>query len=263
MKADRVMYLPLMGLALLETLLFLRIFYRDNNRDIKSVSEQSNDTTTTATTTIAPTKKHRWKISLWKFTGNVLILIQLTLLAAKLHERNIAWSHSLNLWTAAYNLNPRSKHTMYNCGYELSLQQRYVEAEYVLRPIGNPHVDGPSNTFIYAMVLYNLQRCDEAVTLIEMALDVVEEKRRVGGPRNSASSLMRTKSNLLVAQGFCTMEHNVRLAGQIFYNAVQADPTNEYAVEQANKMVQRLEQLQLLEQFKTRLGSGEYQRTRS
>ena len=69
----------------------------------------------------------------------------------------------------------------------------------------------------------------------------------MGGPRNSASSLMRTKSNLLVAQGFCTMDQNVQYAGQIFYNAVQADPTNEYAIEQANKMVQRLEQLQLLE----------------
>ena len=239
MKADRVMYLPLMGLALLETLLVMIVFYPDE-MGVSSRHPNGN-----------PVSKkhhnHRFNVSIWKLIGNVLVLGQLVFFAAKLHERNIAWSHSLNLWTAAYNLNPRSKHTMYNCGYELSLQQRYIEAEYVLRPIGNPHVDGPSNTFIYAMVLYNLQRCDEAVELIELALEVIEEKRRVGGPRNSASSLMRTKSNLLVAQGFCTMDQNVQYAGQIFYNAVQADPTNEYAIEQANKMVQRLEQLQLLE----------------
>jgi Domain of unknown function (DUF1736) len=238
MKADRVMYLPLMGIALLQSLLIIRVFYRDEGSVPLLRQKDGNESLATRSTNA--------KTSVWKFVGNVLVLVQLTFFAAKLHERNVAWSHSLNLWTAAYNLNPRSKHTMYNCGYELSLQQRYIESEYVLRPIGHPHVDGPSNTFIYAMVLQNLQRCNEANELIDVALEVVEEKRRSGGPRNSASSLMRTKSNLLVAKGFCTMDQNIQYAGQIFYDAVQADPTNEYAVDQANKMVQRLEQLQLL-----------------
>jgi protein O-mannosyl-transferase len=232
MKADRVIYLPLMGFALIEAILVMNVFYRP------------------AHTTRSIREKSRLR---WRYVGNLIVLLQLTFFAAKLHERNVAWSHSLNLWTAAYNLNSRSKHTMYNCGYELSLKQRYIEAEYVLRPIGDPHVDGPSNTFIYAMVLFNLNRCTEALYLIEEALKVVEEKRRIGGPRNSESSLIRTKSNLLVAQGFCTLD-DIQLSGQRFYQAVQADPTNEYAIEQANKMVQRIENLKQLEQQRARLG---------
>ena len=42
---------------------------------------------------------------------------------------------------SAYAINPRSYHTMYNYGYELSLKQRYAEAEQVMRPIGSARVD--------------------------------------------------------------------------------------------------------------------------
>jgi protein O-mannosyl-transferase len=236
MKADRVIYLPLMGFALLEALLVKKIFFPQVPMD---------DSKSTGSTRKGSTRRD---------LGYLLVLLQLTCFSAKLHERNVAWSHSLNLWTAAFMVNSRSHHTRYNCGYELSLKQRYAEAEYVLRPIGNPRVDGPTNTFVYAMVLYNLQRCDEAQPLLDEAFLVIEENRRTGGPRNVESNLIRTKSNLLVAQAFCTSE--IQKSAQTFFNAVQIDPTNDYAVDQANKMVQQLEQWKITQQQQSRHGSA-------
>jgi Domain of unknown function (DUF1736) len=241
MKADRVMYLPLMGLALFEAWFVTRIFYRE-----ESIFDENKKGDT-------PKSRSIPGLIWWRLIGYVLVILQLSLLTGKLHERNVAWSHSLNLWTSAYNLNSRSKHTMYNCGYELSIKERYREAEYVLRPVGNPYVDSPNDTFVYAMVLFNLNRCAEASPLLELALELIEERRIAGGPRNSEGSTARTKSNLLVAQAYCTVD-NIALSGQRFYNAVQADPTNEYAIEQANNMVQRMEKLKLIEQHREQMG---------
>lgn len=207
-----VIYLPLLGFSLLKALLFKTIFGRQK--------QQSSPILVT-------------------FIGILLVQSQLLFFCALLHERNIAWSEPLNLWLSAYKVNNRSRHTIYNAGYELSLQKRFAEAEKVLRPIGNPRVEGPSNTFVYAMVLFNLNRCDEAQPLIDEAMIVVEEKRKAGGPRNSAKSLARTKSNLMVAQAYCTPDLSKQ--GQILYESVQIDPTNQYAVDQAMILVKRLE----------------------
>jgi hypothetical protein len=223
MKADRVIYLPLMGFCLLEALAFKSLFFQD----------------TFVVKTDDGSRHHR----LAKYAiGYLLALSQLTFFTIILHERNIAWSDSLNLWTRAYQINNRSHHTMYNCGYELSLTKRYAEASMVLQPIGNAHVDGPSNTFVYAMVLYNLDQCEEARALIDDALVVIEEKRKDGGVRNTKSSLDRTQSNLLVAKAFCT--DDLQESGRTMYKAVQVDPTNQYAVEQATNMVKHIEAIQ-------------------
>jgi hypothetical protein len=135
---------------------------------------------------------------------------------------------------------------MYNYGYELSIKQRYKEAEQVIRPIGDPRVEGPSNTFVYAMVLFNLKMCDEANRLLDSAFEIIDEKRRDGGVRDTASSLGRTESNLLVARAHCTEDFKQR--GSILYDSVQADPTNEYAIELATQFMQSMEKYEQLKQ---------------
>ena len=256
MKADRVIYLPLMGFCLLEALLFECIFV---------VASDNKDTD--KKTTVVKTTSRSWsclpgtRITWW---GYLLVLTQLCLFAAKVHERNVAWSHSLNLWMSAYQINPRSYHTQYNCGYELSLRRRYDEAEQVLRTLADPRVDGPGNTFVYAMVLFNLNRCDEALALIEEAMNEIQVRRQAGGLRNSEDKLRRYESNLLVARAYCTKDpvrfkswtHACNalnqslicclfflqmLAGKIMYDAVQADTTNRYAIDQAQEMLKRVE----------------------
>lgn len=230
MKADRVMYLPLTGFCLLEALLIQSIFLQRDNPDTSKIVPRSRSI----------------------LLGYYSILLQLFLFAAKVHERNIAWSNSLALWRAAYEINPRSHHTLYNCGYELSLKRRFTEAEYVLRPIADPRVDGPSNTFVYAMVLFNLDRCGESRILVEEALQVVEEKRREGGVRNSEEKLRRAKSNLLVAKAYCTPD--TPTAGKLLYDAVQTDPTNGYAIEQATEMVKKVQAMQEMMEHRSKLG---------
>lgn len=129
-------------------------------------------------------------------------------------------------------------------GYELSLKQRYKEAEIVLRPIGDPRVQGPSNTFIYAMVLFNLQQCGRSKVLLDDAFQVIKEQRKEGGPRNTDSHLNRVESNLLVAKAHCTDDLEGR--GRVLYQAVETDPTNEYAVGLATEFMKKLEQMNLL-----------------
>jgi protein O-mannosyl-transferase len=211
MKADRVIYLPLWGFAVLEAHLF----------DLFSRSKLTT-------------------VTFW--IGYILTMGQLLWFATRLHERNLAWSNSLDLWLSAYQVNNRSHHTMYNCGYELSTRQRYAESEQVMRPIGDPHVDGPTNTFVYAMVLYNLNRCDEANPLIDRALAIIAQKRNSGGTRDTKSSLDRSQSNILVAKAYCTIQEDLRKAGRVFYEAVQVDQTNKYAVDQAVMIMKRLEE---------------------
>ena len=220
MKADRVIYLPLLGFCLMEAMIFKMIF--------SSLQKQGS----------TPSVKSRWIATYSVF------MIHAFLLTGKLHERNVAWSNSLNLWLHAYAINPVSHHTMYNCGYELSTKQRYEESEQVMRPIGNPHVDGPTNTFVYAMVLFNLGRCDLANELIDEAMLVVEEKRATGGPRNLPHMLDRSESFLLVARAHCV--DDIIQRGRILYDAVQKDPTNTFAIEQAQGVMNQFERMQKL-----------------
>ena len=222
MKADRVIYLPLLGFCLLEAQLF------------KTLLDG-----------VAKTKRQAFTGSLTHWTGYLLFMTQLLLLTRKTHERNHAWSNSLSLWVNAFDINPRSHHTMYNCGYELSIKQRYEESEYVLRPIGNPRVDGPSNTFVYVMVLYNLHRCDEAMLYIKEAYQVLDEKRTAGGPRNLKHMLDRSESNLMIAEAHCT--EDLTQKGKIMYDAVQKDQTNPYAIQQAKALMERLDKLRELQ----------------
>lgn len=230
MKADRVIYLPLVGFCIFEAWLFQRLCCGRSNEEARKKDQKT--TTRQSLPTSSP--------SYW--LGYIVVLTQVALYCAKVHERNLAWSDPLRLWMLAYQLNPVSYHTIYNCGYELSLKKRYVEAEQVLRPIADPHVNGPSNTFVYAMVLHNLDRCDDAHIYIDWAMEVLEEKKRAGGVRDTRHSIVRAESNLLVARAFCTSD--ISQAGKIIYDAVQKDPTNEYAVQQATAMLDRVKKQQ-------------------
>jgi hypothetical protein len=217
MKADRVMYLPLFGFCLLEALLLSKF--------VKGAVK------------MRPAFERRKEQLFWG--AHFLLMFQLIVLSGKNHERNLDWSHSLKLWGSAYRVNPRSFHTMYNYGYELSLKSRFKEAEAVMRPIGSARVNGATNTFVYAMCLFNLNQCDRANFLLDEAFEVIEENRRKGGTRNSDSSLSRSESNLLVAKAHCTEDPYER--GRVLYSAVEKDPSNDYAVGLATTYMQKME----------------------
>jgi len=226
MKADRVIYLPLFGFCLLEALLI--------SKCLKGA------------TTMRPAFERRKEQLFW--AAHFLFMMQFIILSGKNHERNLAWSHSLRLWESAYAVNPRSYHTMYNYGYELSLKQRFEEAEAVMRPIGSARVDGPSNTFVYTMVLFNLRQCDRANVLLQEAFEVIDERRQAGGVRNTDSHLSRTESNLLVAKAHCTEDPNEK--GRTLYKAVETDQTNDYAIQMATNYMQKMQQIEEMQKGK-------------
>ena len=169
MKADRVIYLPLFGFCVMEALLIKAIccsveeceYKLRGDDDITIINAQKGKSSKKENSgkkgLSAATQQQEPKLIATttrlrvNFLGHLLVIMQLGMFVVKLHERNIAWSNPELLWVSAFNINPRSHHTMYNCGYELSLRQRYEEAEKVMRPIGNARVDGPSNTFVYAI----------------------------------------------------------------------------------------------------------------
>jgi Domain of unknown function (DUF1736) len=225
MKADRVIYLPLFGFCLLEALLLGKLLR--------------------GALSMRTSLERRREQEFWG--AHFALMFQLIVFAGRTHDRNLAWSDSLRLWESAYAINPRSHHTMYNYGYELSIKQRYQEAEAVLRPIGNPRVEGPSNTFVYAMVLFNLKQCRHANTLLEDAFRVLAEMRQEGGPRNSDSHLNRTESNLLVAKAHCTDDVSER--GRVLYRAVETDPSNDYAVQLATEFMHKLQKFEEMGAF--------------
>lgn len=229
MKADRVIYLPLFGFLLLEASLLQHYLLKGK----------------VSMPTAFDTKRQR---QFW--VAHFFFMFQCLICCGRTHERNLAWSDPLRLWESAYYINSKSMHTRYNYGYELSLKGRFEEAEPVLRPIGDPHVEGPNNTFVYAMVLFNLKRCDRANELLDEAFAVVNQKRREGGVRNTEAALSRTESNLLVARAHCTEDIHEKAA--ILYESVQVDQSNEYAIGLATQM---MEKLQKYEELKRELGN--------
>jgi hypothetical protein len=229
MKADRVVYLPLFGFCVLVALL-LKIFFCDSPQD--QANNEPTPSSQQKSATFRP--KNYW-------LGYVLFMTTISLYCGKLHERNLAWSDPFRLWLGAYAVNKKSHHTMYNCGNELNAKKMYNEAELVLRPIGRAHVAGPSNCFLYSLVLYSLQRCDLVNIVLQEAFVVFEENRKAGGKLYSRQDSGRTESNLFVAKALC--EANVTMKGQLLYKALQADQTNEFAIGQFTFLMNKLEEM--------------------
>jgi Domain of unknown function (DUF1736) len=136
MKADRVIYLPLLGYCLLQAWLHYIVFFfyhpAQHNSNCKpppqqqesQQQQQQSGRDDAPTPTSSKRRPHHNNYYSYRFNfnnsnnnkvrytlGHLLLFIQLVWYCRKVHERNIAWSHSLNLWMSAYQVNPRSYHS--------------------------------------------------------------------------------------------------------------------------------------------------------
>jgi hypothetical protein len=102
------------------------------------------------------------------------------------------------------------------------------------------------------MTLFNLDRCDDADSLIDKAFALLDENSQVDRPRNTEKSRNRIRSNLLVAKSFCTKDLSV--SGKYMYEAVKVDPSNEYAIDQATKMLNHIQKQKRFLEQNERLG---------
>jgi hypothetical protein len=239
MKADRVIYLPLLGFCMIEVLIFQLRFVSPTTSATRKENDHGVSTSTGDATLLPKTRM--------KPVGYLLLLVQLFFFAQKVHERNVAWSDPLYLWWSAYQVNPRSHHTRFNAAYHLTKKypSRQEEVEFLLRPVIDPF-DGkpPTDSFLYAMTLRSLGRCEESLELVEEAFYAIEVMKQENRVRNTKESLARAESDLLIAKALCTEDFAIR--GQLMYEACQVDPTNGYAIKMYSKA---LKQVQLMKQM--------------
>lgn len=239
MKADRVMYLPLLGFCIMEALVMKTICCGGQDRFFSCSPP----------------------ITQAQCLAYLLLFVQLFVFCGMVHERNLAWSDRLRLWMTAYRVNGRSDHTLFSVGNELALNKRYIEAEYLLRNVSEPREHGFFNTFVYTVTLYKMGRCEEANKLIDSSMALVEEKRKNPGLRDTESYLNRGESNLLVARGFCAP--NILQSAMYMKAALEKDVTNQFAYEtgsqvwaQVEQMQKMMEQQQMMQQMQGNMQGG-------
>ena len=219
-KADRVIYLPLLGYCLLQGLV------------VKVVSENAEG-----------------EGSIWLMVVYMLMASQFALFGLKVHERNMAWADEYTLWVRAYEINPRSYHTKSNAGRVLAKAGEYIQAEEVLRPIkdvrnnrGELNSGDPNDAFLYAVTLGKLDRCPEALLLLDDAMAYVLEERAEAGIRYEEKMSTHTESSLMVARAFCT--DNIMEKGRLMYEAATLAPHNDFAQGQFKNYLETLERMQ-------------------
>ena len=213
-KGDRVIYLPLFGYCLLQGLLYKVISgYQGSGEGVALMGMYA------------------------------FFTIQFSFFGLKTHERNLAWADEYTLWTRAVKVNPRSHHTRSNAGRMLAKNTEYVKAEEILRPIGDVKKNGgnPNDTFLYAVALSKLDRCEEAFRLIDDATEYIFEEREEGGIRYDPKMSFHAQSSLVVARAFCT--HEVIEKGQLMQQALVVDPTNDFARSQFLNYVDTLQRM--------------------
>jgi len=250
MKADRVIYLPSLGICMLQALVLQTLCFNgttlakniaalNNNQgdgasDDEDEGNNQNDENGDNTNEIK-------RVSALYWLGYTLVMVQLFLFSAKLHERNYAWSDIHYLWTHAYEINNKSWHTVYNAGHEWNKLLRYEECEQVLRPIADARTYDGLATFLYSLALKNLGRCAEVPEMIQIALDDVARRREEGGLRNENRMLDREESSLLAALGFC-IEDN-KEAYKLMFRASEIDPSNGFATQQIAPLMNQFSQM--------------------
>ncbi|KAL3904407.1 MAG: hypothetical protein SGILL_010082 [Bacillariaceae sp.] len=212
-KADRVLYLPLLGYCLLQGLAAQML--------VKCASRRSR--------------------SVLAFVLGGLLVLQLGWFWVGGQERNVAWASDYELWTRAYAINPLSFHTKSNAGRVLAKNGEYVRAEAVLRPLADCRaIEGDAtDTFLYAVSLSKLNRCPEALALVEDTTKYLYELREQGGKRHDPKMSLHAESSLMIARAFC--EDSMLKKGKILEEAITLDPNNSFAMAQFQSYMQNLQ----------------------
>eukprot|EP00978_Attheya_sp_CCMP212_P025954 scaffold84480_cov51-Attheya_sp.AAC.2 len=214
-KGDRVIYLPLFGYCLLQGLL------------CKVVSEYYQRCGPQGVILV---------VGIYAF-----FLLQFWFLGLGTNERNLAWADEYTLWTKAVLVNPRSAHTRGNAGRLMTKKQEYVQAEVILRPLVNMPNGDPNNTFLYVVALSKLDRCKEAIPLIEIATSLLLKERKLGGTRYKPQMSFHTESSLVIARSFCSQD--VIEKGKLIQQSLVVDPNNEFARKHFMSYIEKLSQL--------------------
>ena len=153
--------------------------------------------------------------------------------------RAVEWGSPLLLWAAARRVNPVSAHAAHNHGLELSWAQRQAEAvEAFAFSLGKNPTDCATRLAL-VLSLRHTERCTEAQAVAARGFELLEGRRAaaegLGNDSPVVRSLLRDMSSMTAAEALC--ERDIGVMGKKMYKAVQLDPTNEFAMQQASDLL--------------------------
>jgi hypothetical protein len=153
--------------------------------------------------------------------------------------RAVEWGSPLLLWESARRVNPVSAHAAHNHGLELSWAQRQTEAVQAFEfSLGKNPADCATRLAL-VLSLRHTERCAEAQAVAARGFELLEERRAaaegLGNDSPVVRSLLRDMSSMTAAEALC--ERDISVMGKKMFKAVQLDPTNEFAMQQASDLL--------------------------
>lgn len=108
------------------------------------------------------------------------------------HQRNLDWSDGYLLWQTAHDVNPRSEHIMHNLGLQLAWKRRHEDALAMFRKSMKLYKKRHGGEWDFASLtaqawtLQVLNRCSEAIEVIEEGIEVLHAEREPVAERGKA-----------------------------------------------------------------------------
>eukprot|EP00936_MAST-01D_sp_MAST-1D-sp1_P000752 g752.t1 len=164
--------------------------------------------------------------------------------------RSVEWGNPLLLWESARRVNPVSAHAAHNVGLELSWAQRQVEATAAFRFSLKKNKHDHATRLALALSLRHIKKCPAALKVLRRGNKLLKPKieRAAKGllDTREMSTLKRDQSSYMAAEALCI--NDVPKMGKMLYAAVQLDPTNEFAVQQATDLLKLAQQAGMVQQ---------------
>ena len=164
--------------------------------------------------------------------------------------RSVEWGSPLLLWESARRVNPVSAHAAHNVGLELSWAQRQEEATAAFRFSLKKNKHDHATRLALALSLRHVKKCPAALKVLRRGNKLLKPKvkRAAEGllDAREISTLKRDQSSYMAAEALCI--NDVPKMGKMLYAAVQLDPTNEFAVQQATDLLKLAQQAGMVPQ---------------
>jgi len=207
MKAERIAYLPSLGICVLMGMLLEQL------------------------------RKKRPRIA------EALFMATLISYTSILRRRSHAWSNGLDLWESAFEVNPQSSHTRYNFGLELTKAGRNQEADKLLEELVRDVPDDIAARYVFGINLRQLNRCEEANLVADQGLKILERKKQSISQKDLRLDIVNDESFMLTLKSYCA--DNVGDMSIFAEQAIRKSPSNSQAQGRVAELIELAKKLDL------------------
>lgn len=121
------------------------------------------------------------------------------------------------------------------------------EAAAVLAKAHKTDPNDATTIFVYAIVLRSAGNCSKANPMINKGLRYVERLENKEEVAERPHNTRRDKSNLLAIKALCS--DDLGYMGKTLYEAIETDPSNEYAVNRGTELLAQVRSRGFLGKF--------------